>query len=202
MHTVEIERPAAPLWGLVLAGGRGSRLGGVDKGELDFHGVPQVQWAVERLLRHCERVYVSVRRDQASRLPYCRFDTIVDDVSDLGPAEGLLSAWRVAPPVAWLVLAADMPLIDDALLAALVGERSPQARGVAYVHDDGIVEPLCAIYEPAMREFLVAEGERRSLRHALVKAGARTLRASESWRLVSVNSAEDEAAIRARLTRS
>jgi molybdopterin-guanine dinucleotide biosynthesis protein A len=38
-----------PVTALVLAGGRGSRMGGVDKGLVRLQGVPLVQWAVQRL---------------------------------------------------------------------------------------------------------------------------------------------------------
>jgi len=41
-----------PLQGLVLAGGRSSRMGR-DKAALDFHGEPQVHWAYRLLGPHC-----------------------------------------------------------------------------------------------------------------------------------------------------
>ena len=40
---------AEPVTALVLAGGRGSRMGGVDKGLLRVQGAPLVQWALQRL---------------------------------------------------------------------------------------------------------------------------------------------------------
>ena len=42
---------AEPVTALVLAGGRGSRMGGVDKGLLRVQGAPLVQWALQRLDR-------------------------------------------------------------------------------------------------------------------------------------------------------
>ena len=39
----------ADIAGVILAGGRGRRMGGVDKGLQDLQGRPMVQWVLERL---------------------------------------------------------------------------------------------------------------------------------------------------------
>jgi molybdenum cofactor guanylyltransferase len=53
----------AQITGLVLAGGQGSRLGGIDKGLQDFHGQPLARHALQRLAPQVDRVMISANRN-------------------------------------------------------------------------------------------------------------------------------------------
>lgn len=53
----------ARITGLILAGGQGSRLGGVDKGLQAFEGQPLVQHALQRLAPQVGRVMISANRN-------------------------------------------------------------------------------------------------------------------------------------------
>ena len=138
-----------PLFGLVLAGGRSTRMGR-DKATLPYgDGTPQLERAVALLGRHVARVYVSVRADQDADPLRARFAQIRDAHENIGPIAGLLAAQAQHPHAAWLVLACDLPLLDDASLAQLVKQRNTARAATAYRSShDGLPEPLCAIYEP------------------------------------------------------
>jgi molybdopterin-guanine dinucleotide biosynthesis protein A len=147
---------AAPVYALVLAGGRSSRMQR-DKAALTYHGRTQLEWAVSLLHPHAQRVFVSVRPDQTSDPVRARFDQIVDTHENLGPVAGIIAAQAKHPQVAWLVLACDLPFLDNATLRHLIFARQPQRLATAYRSShDGLPEPLCAIYEPASREPLLA----------------------------------------------
>jgi molybdenum cofactor guanylyltransferase len=142
-----------PLFGLVLAGGRSTRMGR-DKATLPYaDGTPQLERAVALLGRHVARVYVSVRADQATDPLRARFAQIRDTHENIGPIAGLLAAQGRHPDTAWLVLACDLPLLDDASLGHLVSSRDATRTATAYRSShDSLPEPLCAIYEPRSRE--------------------------------------------------
>jgi molybdenum cofactor guanylyltransferase len=148
-----------PLYGLVLTGGRSSRMGR-DKAALPYgQGVPQLERAMELLHRHLQRTYVSVRADQPHDPLRARYPQIADSEahSGTGPIAGVLAAQARHPEAAWLVLACDLPLLDDATLTHLVRSRDPARLATAYRSShDGLPEPLCAIYEPRSREPLGA----------------------------------------------
>jgi molybdopterin-guanine dinucleotide biosynthesis protein A len=147
---------AAPIYALVLAGGRSTRMQR-DKAALTYHGRTQLEWAVSLLQSHAQRVFVSVRPDQTSDPVRAHFDQIVDTRENLGPVAGIMAAQAKHPEVAWLVLACDLPFLDNATLTHLVAARQPQRLATAYRSShDGLPEPLCAIYEPASREPLLA----------------------------------------------
>jgi molybdenum cofactor guanylyltransferase len=148
-------RPRAPLYGLVLAGGRSSRMGR-DKAALSYgQDTPQLERAMQLLGRHVERAYVSVRPDQQHDPLRSRYPQIADREANrgLGPIAGVLAAQAQHPQAAWLVLACDLPLLDDATLAQLVHSRDPHRPATAYRSSyDAQPEPLCAIYEPHSHE--------------------------------------------------
>jgi molybdopterin-guanine dinucleotide biosynthesis protein A len=147
---------AAPIYALVLAGGRSTRMQR-DKAALTYHGRSQLEWAVSLLQPHAQRVFVSVRPDQTGDPVRARFDQIVDTHENLGPVAGIMAAQTKHQQVAWLVLACDLPFLDNATLTHLIAARQPQRLATAYRSShDGLPEPLCAIYEPASREPLLA----------------------------------------------
>ena len=147
---------AAPLYGLVLAGGRSTRMGR-DKATLNYGGRAQLERAMALLAPHVIRAYVSVRADQRAEPLRARFPQIADAQPNLGPIAGLLAAQAQHPEAAWLVLACDLPLLDATTLSHLLQARSPQRVATAFRSShDGLPEPLCAIYEPHSREPLRA----------------------------------------------
>jgi molybdenum cofactor guanylyltransferase len=184
-----------PLWGLVLAGGSSRRMGR-EKAQIDYHGIPQAEWAQRLLAAHCERAFVSVAPEQAASGNYRGLPIVVDAVRDGGPACGLLAAWSLKADVAWLVVAADMPLLDDATLRELVAARDAAAVATVFRNAEGSLEPLCAIWEPRARPSVKAGG---SLRGLLERSKVHAVEPSRPDRLDSANTPEEEVGLRARL---
>ena len=78
-----------PVTGLVLAGGQGRRMGGVDKGLKLFQGRPLVQWVIERLRPQVDRLLINSNQnpDAYSRFGY---PLVPDDIGGFaGPLAGL-----------------------------------------------------------------------------------------------------------------
>lgn len=147
---------SAPLYGLVLAGGRSTRMGR-DKAALANRGRSQLARTMALLAPHVERAYVSVRPDQRAEPLRAAFEQIVDTRADLGPTAGLVAAQERYPDSAWLVLACDLPLLNENTLAHLLRARAPEREATAFRSShDGLPEPLCAVYEPASRARLAA----------------------------------------------
>ena len=139
---------ALPLYGLVLAGGRSSRMQR-DKATLSYQGQNQLDRAMQLLDACVEQAYVSVRAVQRSDPARARYPQVVDAQEGLGPIAGITAAQALMPDAAWLVLACDLPYLDAAVLAHLLGHRDPARCATAYRSShDGLPEPLCAVYEP------------------------------------------------------
>ncbi|HEX7719441.1 MAG TPA: molybdenum cofactor guanylyltransferase, partial [Woeseiaceae bacterium] len=134
--------------GLVLAGGKSRRMGH-DKALLRREGSTQLQRTVSLLQRHVHSVFVSTRSDQVDDAERGRFPRIVDRYSDIGPVAGILTALESDNSVAWLVLACDLPNVDDETITYLLQHRDSAKPFSAYRSNyDNLPEPLCAVYEP------------------------------------------------------
>lgn len=137
---------ASVIHGLVLAGGKSRRMGS-DKALLMQNGRSQLSLAVELLSHALPKVYVSARKDQVDEAERSKFEQIIDRYDDMGPIAGILSALESDNSVSWLVLACDLPNVDDAVIATLVAAHSGEHPFTAYKSShDGLPEPLCAIF--------------------------------------------------------
>jgi molybdopterin-guanine dinucleotide biosynthesis protein A len=184
---------SAPLFGLVLAGGASTRMER-DKAVLTYHGKSQLAWAFELLSPLCAATFVSVRPDQRDEATRARFPQIVDREPGAGPIAGIAAALLDHPKVAWLVVACDLPFLTARTLRDLVERRDPQRLATAYrsAHD-GLPEPLCAIWEPAAREPLLAHmaGGRQCPRKFLIGADIALFDLPDARALDNVNTREE-----------
>jgi molybdopterin-guanine dinucleotide biosynthesis protein A len=172
-----------------------------DKAALEFGGETQLARAVRLVGSAVARSFVSVRPDQRDDAERRRHAQVVDRLADVGPVAGILAAQEALPDHAWLVVAVDLPLLDAATLARLVAARDASALATAYRSaEDGLPEPLCAIWEPASHAPLaafVAEG-RTCPRKFLLTHGARLVELASRDALANVNTPTDYAAALAR----
>ncbi|HXQ31179.1 MAG TPA: NTP transferase domain-containing protein [Steroidobacteraceae bacterium] len=184
------------LAGLVLAGGRSTRMQR-DKAALPFGGETQLARAVRLVGRHAPETFVSVRADQTTEAERARWPQVIDRLADAGPVAGILAALETRPDRAWLVVAVDLPLLDAATLEHLIALRDPTALATAYrSSEDGLPEPLCAIWEARSREPLAAyvAGGHSCPRKFLLTHPARLLDLAVPGALANVNTPADYAA--------
>lgn len=134
------------LYGLILTGGKSTRMGR-DKGQLDYHGLPQRNYLFSLAANCCEKVFYSIREDQTSTFdehPY-----IVDRNKYKGPTNGILSAYEKYPDIGWLVLACDLPLLQKDCVNQLIAERDTSKLATVFATKQSkLPEPLIAIWEP------------------------------------------------------
>ncbi|MBO0323225.1 NTP transferase domain-containing protein [Muricauda sp. CAU 1633] len=140
-------RTTPQLYGLVLAGGKSTRMGS-DKGLLTYHGIPQQEYLYQLLGELCDDVFLSIRDEQSDSIPNS-FKTIVDKNEYRGPFNGILSAHKAYSDVAWLVLACDLPLLDLETLKHLVENRDSKQGATSFAtKETKLPEPLITIWEP------------------------------------------------------
>ncbi len=191
--------PKPQLCGLVLAGGRSSRMGS-DKAVL-LH--PDGRTLARRtcdLLREagCEKVVLSLRHDQEIPEGFAGFEnlTIVRDPAEgsVGPVAGMVGGMRLQPDADWLVLACDLPRLDLITLSTLAGSRNEGEKFLAYRSEsDGLPEPLCALYSseslPVLEKALA--DDMRCPRKILIRNDCRLLDSVSPRALDNANTPED-----------
>jgi molybdenum cofactor guanylyltransferase len=174
---------------VVLAGGRGSRLGG-SKACVELGGAP----LIARVLAAAAGFETVVVAKRDTRLPALAVPVWIEPDEPFHPLTGLVAALERGPAVA---VACDQPWVTSALLAALA-ER-PAVRWI-----DGRYEPVPAHYEPSQLPVLrEALAEEASLQRTLERLGPVRFDLTpfgDPARLVaSVNTPEDLAAAERRV---
>jgi molybdopterin-guanine dinucleotide biosynthesis protein A len=142
-----------PIWlsarvtGVILAGGRNSRMGGRDKAFLRVEG-ETVFARTLAVLRRCFSHVLVVSNTPEKYADYA-VDVTRDELVGLGPLGGLHAALgRVPTPYAF-VTACDMPFLREETIRYLVSRLDEQD---AIVPEwDGDIEPLLAIYSTGLR---------------------------------------------------
>ncbi len=153
------------IGGLILAGGRGRRMGGRDKGLLEFRGRPLVAHVADSLRPQVNTLYVNANRHlpcyQALGCPIIR-DPVPGAYA--GPLAGMVAAMRAGDEAWWLIAPCDTPFLPDCLGKRLwqAVEKQPQAVDIAVSHDGERPQWLCALLSrrllPALEDSL-ARGE-------------------------------------------
>ena len=133
--------------GLVLAGGKSERMG-KDKGLIEYHGIPQRDYVYQLLEKFTENTFMSCRPEQQHEFGK-DYKVLPDSISGLGPFGAIVSAFREYPNHAWLIVACDVPLIDQDAIMQLVEERNPSKLATAFLNKEtSFPDPLVTIWEP------------------------------------------------------
>jgi len=196
--------PQDQITGVVLAGGRGRRMGGVDKGLELLAGRPMAAYAVAALREQCGQVLLNANRNGALYAELgCR--VFADASGDFdGPLAGIATGLAEAGQDLVLFAPCDSPLVSP-----LLGERLYQARAragaeIAVAHDGERLHPVFALIPAALSASaaaFLAAGERKIdlwyAQHHTVKVPMQDLADS----FLNINRIADKAALEARLAR-
>lgn len=151
------------LKGVILAGGYGTRMGGVEKGLMIIHDMPQYMFLYRLLQRVTDEVILSLRQEQVSIYPLPEAMTVVpDEYRDIGPMGGILTCLKKQnSPL--LVLSCDLYRVEEKTLDILLLHRDSSYYGTVFYDEvNGYLQPLCAIYETSsipVLENTVAAGD-------------------------------------------
>jgi molybdopterin-guanine dinucleotide biosynthesis protein A len=183
----------APLFGLVLAGGASTRMQR-DKAAIEYHGQSQLHWTFRLLSHVCAATFVSVRPDQREEPTRAGLPQIVDRLPGIGPIAGISAALQAHPKAAWLVVACDLPFLNEQTLRHLIAQRDPHKLATVYRSShDNLPEPLCAIWEPAAREPVLAyiAAGKQCPRKFLINADTTVIDLPDPRALENVNTADE-----------
>ena len=189
-------KPPRTLHGLVLAGGRSSRMGR-DKATLVHpDGRSLARRCCDLLLEAgCESVVLSIRQDQEIPAGLEDLEIVRDPAgASLGPMAGIVSGMRLHPESDWLVVACDLPRLDFQTLSHLISSKDAGETFLAYRSEfDGLPEPLCTLYTSAslpVLEQAVAD-DFRCPRKILIRNDCRLLEPVTLRALDNANTPED-----------
>lgn len=154
--------------GVILAGGRSSRMGGRDKAFVELGGRPLIAHAVERLGTQCGPLAINANAGLERFAPY-GLPVLADDPPDYaGPLAGVLAGldWAVVEGCSHIVtVAVDTPFFPTDLVAQLRAQAGPRGLALAASGAEKIWRhPTFGLWPVALREDLraaLSEGLRK-----------------------------------------
>ncbi|WP_419735479.1 molybdenum cofactor guanylyltransferase MobA [Pseudomonas sp. COR18] len=162
---------------LLLAGGRGQRMGGRDKGLLPWRGQPLIAHLHATARPLTDDLIISCNRNQERYAVYA--DRLVsDDSSDFpGPLAGIRAGLAVARHPHLLVLPCDVPQVDRSLLQSMLEVAGEHPQQPLMVRQGEYWEPLFCVIPVALADAFErawAAGE-RSPRQVMLPLQAQAL---------------------------
>jgi len=151
------------ITGLVLAGGRDSRVGGADKGLHELHGLPLVEHVLARLAPQVGGLIISANRNQeryGALVPRIVGDAALPSGKRCaGPLAGIQAGLAHAP-TAWVVIVpCDAPQLPRSLVARLADAVNTRGTQAACARADGRLQPVFCLLATALGPSLTAHLE-------------------------------------------
>ncbi len=147
------------ITGLILAGGRGSRMGGVDKGLQNHNGIPLAMHALLRLQMQVGSVMINANRNLGA---YESMGVPVwpDALADYpGPLAGFLAGLEHCETPYLVTVPCDTPGFPldlvERLASALEAERADIAMAATLEHGQRQVQPVFCLMKASLMESLV-----------------------------------------------
>lgn len=141
--TKQVDQPTCPpLTGVILAGGRATRMGGRDKGLLEYQGKPLIEHALERLAPQVDELLINANRHMDVYQQYT-YPVIKDTLADYpGPLAGILAGLQRAKHDVVLCIPCDTPHYPRDLAQPLYQTLIETQKNIAVAHDGERLQPL------------------------------------------------------------
>ena len=142
------------ITGIVLAGGQGRRMGGVDKGLQPLRGKPMAQWALERLAPQVDEMLINCNQNLEA---YARFGyrLVPDEIGGFaGPLAGLHAGLKAAAHPLVATVPCDSPFLPEDLVSRL--ENSLGAHDLAVAKTGAQAHPVFSLVRKSVLKNLEA----------------------------------------------
>ena len=141
------------ITGVILAGGKSSRMGFCDKALIRLGGIPLIEHVIRNSSNQVGQLVISANRNP-EKFEYLELPLIPDiKQAYAGPLVGILSAmyWMISagksPDSTYLAcFPADVPWFPDILIKQLTRALETQGKRVAWSEDRGQVQPLFSLW--------------------------------------------------------
>ncbi len=179
------------LYGLILCGGKSSRLG-FPKYQIEKESMPLYKWWIKTMHTFCDETFISCQTSQIADIDYPFI--IEDESKDSGPLEGIYNAFLFNCTANWLVVACDLVYAGGSDLDALLKNNRSDKTAVCFENPEtGEPYPLLCIYNSRIFPTLKQEyqGELKSAKHLLMVSDALVLKPEDPKILKGINTIEE-----------
>lgn len=154
----------ADITAVILAGGKGRRMGGRDKGLLELEGRPLIEYLLAAVSPQAGSIIINANRNQERYLDY-RHRVVADTLEDFqGPLAGFLSTMLACHSPYLVTLPCDSPFLPPDYVSRMAQALTDQQAELAVAHDGERLQPVYALLPCSLRaslEAFLASGERK-----------------------------------------
>lgn len=161
------------ITGLILAGGQGRRMGGVDKGLQVLRGKPMVGWVLERLAPQVDEVIINANQNGPE---YARFGprVVADRIGGFaGPLAGLQAGLEAATHPLLVTVPCDSPFLPHDLVSRLRAALDRVGADLAVAKTGAQPHPVFSLVRastlPGLTAFLAGGGRKIDAWYAALK---------------------------------
>ena len=143
---------------VVLAGGQGRRMGGQDKGLIEFDGQPLVAILVEQLERQQVEIVINANRNHQQYAAF-GYEVIADQMQDYqGPLAGFASVMSRVDSQYILTLPCDGPFLAEDYVVRFIEAQRRSESPIVVAHDGERLQPVHALIDtdllPSLENYL------------------------------------------------
>jgi len=149
---------------VILAGGQGRRMGGQDKGLLEWSGRPLIETILDSIKPQAGAILINANRNKESYKRY-GYPVINDDMEGYqGPLAGFAAGMKVAKTDFIATIPCDSPLVPDDMLERLSTALIKDQAELSVAHDGDRLQPVYALLPIKLLDSLLQfmdEGNRK-----------------------------------------
>ena len=179
---------------VILAGGKGRRMGGQDKGLIEFDGRLMIELLIEALQSQQLDIVINANRNQSIDQSY-GYPVISDELKDFqGPLAGFASAMAVVKSNYILTLPCDSPTLADNFVERFIETQNREQAPVCVAHDGERLQPVYALIDTGLLDDLkgfLQSGERKIDRWYAQYSYATVDFSAEAAMFENINTPED-----------
>ena len=149
------------ITGLILAGGRAQRMGGIDKGLIPFHGKPLIESAISRLKPQVSTILINANRS-ITKYSHYGYPVLMDETPDFsGPLAGFAVGLKHCKTPYLLTSPCDSPLFPTDLAEKMAIELEGNHLELVFAsskEDDGKIwsQPVFCLMKSNLQDSLHA----------------------------------------------
>lgn len=149
---------------VILAGGKGRRMDGKDKGLVELADRPLIEYVITAIKPQVGSIILNANRNQQQYAVY-GYPVITDALDDFqGPLAGFYSAMKSVSSSHIVTLPCDGPLLPADLVARLIAALDEETAEIAVAHDGERMQPVYSLIPVSLMSSLKAfldSGERK-----------------------------------------
>jgi len=158
-HTTAMTK--TDITAVILAGGKASRMEGLDKGLIKLANKALIEYVINTIQQHVNQTLISANRS-IDEYQQFGFPVISDDKNEFnGPLSGICEALKSCNSKYLLVLPCDCPFIAADIIEKLYRSAEENNSDVVLIHDGQYLQPLFSLISknslPSLEECIAAK---------------------------------------------